>query len=103
MNRHIFKTKILTGLTASIADGEHFEPHGTLQHVAHFPHDGVVCQLKLGSAGLQYHRGEESAVIPHEELVALFESLHPKFAERPNHLAAVPPAMPEDARPEVEE
>lgn len=79
------KAKILSNLTASIADGTHFEPHGTLQHVAHIPQPGVICQLKLGAAGLQYARGGVTThVIPREQLVALFEKMDPKFAERPN-------------------
>jgi hypothetical protein len=78
------KAKIITGLSGKIADGEHSEPHGTLQHVLHTPHEGVFCLLRLGEAGLQYQRGAELAVIPHAELVRLFESLHPKFAEPPN-------------------
>ena len=78
------KAKIITGLSAKIADGQHFEPHGTLQHVAHFPHPGVICQLRLGHAGLQYQRGDHVAAIPTEELVALFEKLHPEFAHKPN-------------------
>lgn len=79
------KAKILSQLTAVVADGQHFEPHGTLQHVAHIPQPGVICQLKLGAAGLQYSRaGVTTHVIPREELIALFEKLEPRFAERPN-------------------
>lgn len=76
--------KIIRGLTGTSTVGDHFEPHGTLQHVAHFPHPGVICQLRLGAEGLQYQRGEHMAVIPRAELVALFEKLHPEFAEAPN-------------------
>ena len=78
------KTKLITQLTATLADGDHHEPHGTINHVAHFPHEGVICQLKLGAAGLQYQRGEHHAVIPTAELIALFETLHPPFAEPPD-------------------
>jgi hypothetical protein len=79
------KAKIISHLTATVTDGEHFEPHGTLQHVAHIPQPGVICQLKLGAAGLQYVRaGVLTHVIPREELIALFEKLEPQFAERPN-------------------
>jgi len=79
------KAKILKGLSATTADvGEHLEPFGTLQHVAHLPHPGVVCKLQLGQAGLQYRRGDEVAVIPREELIALFEAAHPAFAAAPN-------------------
>lgn len=77
--------KIITGLTpAAVTDGDHFEPHGTLQHVAHYPFTGVCCLLKLGAAGLQYQRGPVTAVIPFAELVKLFETAHPAFAEPPN-------------------
>lgn len=79
------KAKIITGLThTDINDGDHQEPHGTLQHVALFPFTGVICQLKLGAAGLQYQRGETVAVLPTAELVKLFETAHPAFAEPPN-------------------
>jgi hypothetical protein len=79
------KAKILSNLIASVTDGNHFEPHGTLQHVAHIPQPGVICQLKLGAAGLQYTRaGVTPHVIPREQLVTLFEKLEPRFAERPN-------------------
>lgn len=77
--------KIISNLTGSATDGEHQEPHGTIQHVAHMPVPGVICQLKLGAAGLQYTRaGVTTHVIPRRELIALFEKLEPKFAERPN-------------------
>ena len=76
---------MLTGLTAkNIATGDHQEPFGTLQHVAHFPQPGVVCKLLLGAAGLQYRRGPTVAVIPIAELIALFEQANPAFAEKPN-------------------
>jgi hypothetical protein len=79
------KAKIISNLSGTSADGDHYEPHGTLQHVAHIPAPGVICQLKLGAAGLQYIRaGVTIHVIPREALVALFEKLEPKFAERPN-------------------
>jgi hypothetical protein len=79
------KAKIISKLSGATSDGEHYEPHGTLQHVAHIPLPGVICQLKLGAAGLQYVRGGViTHVIPREELVALFEKLEPKFAERPD-------------------
>jgi hypothetical protein len=79
------KAKIISRLSGTCADGNHDEPHGTLQHVAHIPAPGVICQLKLGAAGLQYTRaGVTTHVIPREELVALFEKLEPRFAERPN-------------------
>jgi hypothetical protein len=79
------KAKIISHLTGTTTDGEHHEPHGTLQHVAHIPQPGVICQLKLGAAGLQYVRaGVTTHAIPHEELIALFEKLEPKFADRPN-------------------
>jgi hypothetical protein len=79
------KAKIISNLSGASADGNHYEPHGTLQHVAHIPAPGVICQFKLGAAGLQYVRaGVTTHVIPREELVALFEKLEPKFAERPN-------------------
>jgi len=79
------KAKIITGLTpATVTDGDHHEPHGTLQHVAHYPFTGVSCLLKLGAAGLQYQRGPTTAVIPFAELVRLFETAHPPFAEPPN-------------------
>ena len=81
------KTKLITNLTAMLAEGDHHEPHGTLQHVAHFPHEGCICQLKLGAAGLQYQRGEHHVAIPIAELINLFETLHPPFAEPP----VVPP------------
>lgn len=55
------KAKIITLLKSKVEDGEYFEPHGTLQHVAHMPHPGVICLLKLGPAGLQYSRGEMTA------------------------------------------
>jgi hypothetical protein len=79
------KAKIISNLTGTATDGEHHEPHGTLQHVAHIPQPGVICQLKLGAAGLQYVRaGVATHVIPREHLIALFEKLEPKFSERPN-------------------
>jgi hypothetical protein len=79
------KAKLITNLTSSAAEGEHFEAHGTLQHVAYFPHPGVICQVKLGPGGLQYSRpGVTPHVIPLAELVGLFEKLEPKFAERPD-------------------
>jgi hypothetical protein len=79
------KAKIITHLSGNAAHGEHSEPHGTLQHVAHIPQPDVICQLKLGAAGLQYSRaGVATHVIPREQLIALFEKLEPKFAERPN-------------------
>lgn len=79
------KAHIIKGLKpANSAMGEHEEPFGTLQHVAHLPHPGVICKLMLGSAGLQYRRGEHTAVIPTAELVALFEAVNPAFAEKPN-------------------
>jgi hypothetical protein len=78
------KAKIISNLSGSAADGDHFEPHGTLQHVAHIPRPGVICQLKLGASGLQYCRaGVMTHVIPREQLIALFEKLEPKFAELP--------------------
>ena len=77
--------KIITGLThATITDGDHLEPFGTLQHVAHCPHIGVLCLLKLGAAGLQYKRGETTAVITTAELIRLFETAHPPFAAPPD-------------------
>lgn len=80
------KAKIVTNMTAPApVDGEHDEPHGTLQHVAYIPQPGVICQIKLGAAGLQYHRaGVTPHVIPLDTLIAFFESLEPKFAEKPN-------------------
>lgn len=88
------KAKIITfnlstldssSLNFSVAAGDHFEPHGTLQHVAHIPQPGIICQLKLGAAGLQYVRaGVTTHVIPREQLIALFEKLEPKFSESPN-------------------
>jgi hypothetical protein len=78
------KATLHTKLTGKAAPGEHLEPFGTLQHVAHFPHDGVICQLKLGQAGLQYQRGDLVHVIPTPELIAYFEKADPKFAEKPN-------------------
>lgn len=79
------KAKIVSKLTGVAAEGDHFEPHGTLQHVAHMPFVGVICQIKLGANGLQYCRGGVTThVIPREELAALFEKLEPKFAEPPN-------------------
>jgi hypothetical protein len=79
------KAKIISNLSGTSTVGDHYEPHGTLQHVAHIPLPGVICQLKLGSAGLQYTRaGVMMHVIPREELLALFEKLEPRFAERPN-------------------
>lgn len=79
------KSKIITHLSGIASDGDHFEPHGTLQHVAHIPQPGVICQLKLGAAGLQYTRpGCVTHVIPRGQLIALFEKLEPKFAEPPN-------------------
>jgi hypothetical protein len=79
------KAKIVTGLTGTATEGEHFEPHGTLQHVAHLPRPGVICQLKLGANGLQYCRGGVAThVIQLKELIALFEKLEPKFGEAPN-------------------
>lgn len=79
------KSKIISHLTGCATDAEHFEPHGTLQHVAHIPAPGVICQLKLGAAGLQYTRaGVTTHVIPREQLIALFEKLEPKFADAPN-------------------
>jgi hypothetical protein len=77
--------KIITGLShTAVADGDHFEPHGTLQHVAHFPHPGVICRMSLGAAGLQYIRGKTTAVLKMEDLIKLFEAAHPPFAEKPN-------------------
>ena len=81
------KAHVISKLAGEKNPGTHFEPHGTLQHVAHFPHQGVICLLKLGAAGLQYQRGEHLAVLPTEELIALFEKLHPEFAEKPNAAA----------------
>jgi hypothetical protein len=79
------KAKIISNLSGTSAAGDHYEPHGTLQHVAHIPAPGVICQLKLGAAGLQYTRaGVTTHVIPREELVALFEKLEPRFAEHPD-------------------
>jgi hypothetical protein len=83
------KAKIISNLCGPgapvSAAGDYYEPHGTLQHVAHIPVPGVICQLKLGAAGLQYVRaGVTTHVIPREELVALFEKLEPQYAERPN-------------------
>jgi hypothetical protein len=79
------KAKILSNLIAVATDGKHSEPHGTLQHVAHIPQPGVICQIKLGVAGLQYTRpGVTPHVIPREALIALFEKLEPKFAQIPN-------------------
>lgn len=78
------KSKIISNLSGTATDGVHFEPHGTLQHVAHIPRPGVICQLKLGANGLQYCRaGVVTHVIPREELIALFEKLEPKFGEAP--------------------
>lgn len=78
------KAKILSNLTAAVTDGDHFEPHGTLQHVAHIPQPGIICQLKLGAAGLQYVRaGITTHVIPREQLITLFEKFEPKFAAAP--------------------
>ncbi len=79
------KAKIVSSLSGIAAEGDHFEPHGTLQHVAHIPRPGVICQLKLGANGLQYCRGGVTThVIPRAELIALFEKLEPKFGEAPN-------------------
>jgi hypothetical protein len=79
------KAKIITQLSGTATVGEHHEPHGTLQHVAHIPVPGVICQLKLGAAGLQYVRaGVTMHVIPTSELTKLFESLEPQFGEKPN-------------------
>lgn len=75
---------ILSGIQFTSATvAQHFEPHGTLAHVAHFPHPGVICQLKLGPGGLQYKRGEKVAVIPFAELIDLFERADPEFARAP--------------------
>jgi hypothetical protein len=88
MKNHQFdNVKILSNVKAEVTIGNHFEPHGTLQHVAHFPHPGVVCQLRLGAAGLMYQRGKEVAVVPHDELVKMFETAHPQFAEAPDRPA----------------
>jgi hypothetical protein len=79
------KAKIISNLSGTAVAGDHFEPHGTLQHVAHIPRPGVICQLKLGANGLQYSRaGVTTLVIPRAELVALFEKLEPKFAALPD-------------------
>jgi len=79
------KAKIVTQLSGTANDGDHFEPHGTVQHVAYIPQPGVICQLKLGANGLQYARaGVMTHVVPREQLIALFEKLEPKFAEKPN-------------------
>ena len=79
------KAKIISNLSGTSADGDHFEPHGTIQHVAHLPRVGIICQLKLGANGLQYCRaGVTTHVIPRAELIALFEKLEPKFGEAPN-------------------
>ena len=79
------KATLLTGLTPqSAAAGEHQEPFGTLQHVAHFPFPGVVCKIMLGAAGLQYRRGDTVAAIPTAELIALFEKTVPAFAAKPD-------------------
>jgi hypothetical protein len=85
------KTKIITNLSGTSAEGNHFEPHGTLQHVAHIPRPGIICQLKLGANGLQYCRaGVVTHVIPREQLIALFEMLEPKFAELPKSASGDP-------------
>lgn len=85
------KAKIISHLTGSASDGDHFEPHGTLQHVAHLPRPGVICQLKLGANGLQYSRaGVTTHVIPRAELIALFEKLEPKFGEAPRDASGAP-------------
>lgn len=79
------KARIVKDISGTASDGEHFEPHGTQQHVAHFPEPGIICQIRLGAAGLQYKRaGVVTHVIPRAELIALFEKLEPKFAEAPN-------------------
>ncbi len=79
------KAKIITlAAPATVTDGDHFEPHGTTSHVAHYPHTGVTCLFSLGTAGLQYRRGEDVAAIPLAELIRLFESAHPPFALKPN-------------------
>ena len=79
------KAKIISSLTGTAKEGDHLEPHGTLQHVAYMPMPGVICQLKLGAAGLQYARaGVKTHVIPTDQLIALFEKLEPKFGEKPN-------------------
>jgi hypothetical protein len=79
------KAKIVTTLTGTVAEGDHFEPHGTLQHIAHIPVPGVICQIKLGAAGVQYSRaGVVTHVIPRAVLIKFFEGLEPKFGEPPN-------------------
>lgn len=76
---------IVSKLSGEAKLGAHSEPFGTIQHVAHMPVPGVICQVKLGAAGLQYKRGGIiTHVIPLPELIALFEKLEPKFAEKPN-------------------
>jgi hypothetical protein len=78
------KAKIITELSGKIVDGDHQEPHGTLQHVVHMPHIGVICQIKLGGSGLQYKRpGMDPLVIKTADLIKLFETLEPKLAAPP--------------------
>jgi hypothetical protein len=78
------KAKLITELSGKVCEGEHQEPHGTLQHVVHMPHVGVICQIKLGGAGLQYKRpGMDALVIQTPELIKLFETLEPALAAAP--------------------
>lgn len=99
LEKHFQRAKVVTGLKHGDAkDDFHFEPHGTTAHVAHFPHPGVICAFKLGSAGLQYQRGDRLAVIPLQELIGLFERVDAKFAEAPNKSPA-PKASPLERPP----
>jgi hypothetical protein len=86
------KAKIVTTLTSPPpVDAEHREPFGTLQHVAHIPQPGIICQLKLGAAGLQYCRGGVTThVVPTAVLITYFESLEPKFGEGPKNASGAP-------------
>jgi hypothetical protein len=82
--------KILRGLRAmQVDEADWRDPHGQASGVYHVEEHGkhqVVRKLLLGPAGLQTIVGTESAVIPMDDLVALFESVHPalKLAPPPN-------------------
>ena len=86
---NLFKpVQVIEGLQhSSTRVDSHFEPHGTISHVAYIPAPGVICQFKMGPGGLQYQRGPHVAVIPLQELVGLFERVNPHFAEPSNSLS----------------
>ncbi len=99
---HCQRAKVVTGLKHDAAqDSLYFEPHGTHAHVAHFPHPGVICAFKLGSAGLQYQRGDLLAAIPLQELIDLFERVDPKFAEAPKPAQRAAQAAPNQSPSKV--